>query len=24
MGAGDIWAAGVELVDRLKERQDVG
>jgi UDP-N-acetylmuramate--alanine ligase len=24
MGAGDIWTAGVELVDRLKERQDVG
>jgi UDP-N-acetylmuramate--alanine ligase len=24
MGAGDIWAAGVELVDRLKEHQDVG
>lgn len=24
MGAGDIWAAGVELVARLKERQDVG
>jgi UDP-N-acetylmuramate--alanine ligase len=24
MGAGDIWAAGVELVDRLKELQDVG
>jgi UDP-N-acetylmuramate--alanine ligase len=24
MGAGDIWAAGVELVARLKEHQDVG
>jgi UDP-N-acetylmuramate--alanine ligase len=24
MGAGDIWAAGVDLVDRLKERQDIG
>ncbi len=24
MGAGDIWSAGAELVDRLKERQDVG
>ncbi|MFA4885930.1 MAG: UDP-N-acetylmuramate--L-alanine ligase [Desulfotomaculaceae bacterium] len=24
MGAGDIWNAGVELVDRLKERQNIG
>lgn len=24
MGAGDIWNAGVELVARLKERQDIG
>lgn len=24
MGAGDIWNAGVELVNRLKERQDIG
>ncbi len=24
MGAGDIWNVGVELVDRLKERQDIG
>jgi UDP-N-acetylmuramate--alanine ligase len=23
MGAGDIWAAGVQLVDRLKELQDI-
>ncbi|MDD4334842.1 MAG: UDP-N-acetylmuramate--L-alanine ligase [Desulfotomaculaceae bacterium] len=24
MGAGDIWSVGVDLVDRLKERQDIG
>ena len=24
MGAGDIWSAGVELVNRLKERQKIG
>jgi UDP-N-acetylmuramate--alanine ligase len=24
MGAGDIWTAGVELVNRLKERQKIG
>ncbi len=24
MGAGDIWNAGVELVDRLKERKNIG
>ncbi|MDD4766433.1 MAG: UDP-N-acetylmuramate--L-alanine ligase, partial [Desulfotomaculaceae bacterium] len=24
LGAGDIWNVGVELVDRLKERQDIG
>lgn len=24
MGAGDIWNVGVELVDRLKERQEIG
>jgi len=24
MGAGDIWCAGVELVNRLKERHKIG